>query len=191
MFNDFINLVNPIVFLDLASTSLDLKSARIVRISTIKILPDSTKIFVTNLINPEIKISKEATRIHGINNKTIEKEKSFSNYSESISKHLKGCDLVGFGIRRYSLPLLRKEFRKSKTFFSVKNRSVVDLMNIYHRVEPRDYKSAHKRFSKNKISNYYDSRERVEGMIEIMIGQLKEFSDIPNSISEISKWLKK
>ena len=90
MFNDFINLVNPIVFLDLASTSLDLKSARIVRISTIKILPDSTKIFVTNLINPEIKISKEATRIHGINNKTIEKEKSFSNYSESISKHLKG-----------------------------------------------------------------------------------------------------
>jgi hypothetical protein len=24
-----------------------------------------------------------------------------------------------------------------------------------------------------------------------MIGQLKEFSDIPNSISEISKWLKK
>ena len=54
MFNDYINLVNPIVFLDLASTSLDLKSARIVRISTIKILPDSTKIFVTNLINPEI-----------------------------------------------------------------------------------------------------------------------------------------
>jgi len=191
MFNDFINLVNPIVFLDLASTSLDLKSARIVRISTIKILPDSTKIFVTNLINPEIKISKEATRIHGINDKAIENEKPFFNYSESISKHLKGCDLVGFGIKRYSLPLLRKEFRKSKTFFSVKNRSVIDLMNIYHRVEPRDYKSAYKRFSKDKISSYYDSRERVEGMIKIMIGQLKEFPDIPNSVSEISKWLKK
>ena len=149
------------------------------------------KIFVTNLINPEIKISKEATRIHGINDKAIENEKPFLNYSESISKHLKGCDLVGFGIKRYSLPLLRKEFRKSKTFFSVKNRSVIDLMNIYHRVEPRDYKSAHKRFSKDKISSYYDSRERVEGMIEIMIGQLKEFPDIPNSVSGISKWLKK
>ena len=64
-------------------------------------------------------------------------------------------------------------------------------MNIYHRVEPRDYKSAYKRFSDSKISNYYDSRDRVEGMIEIMIGQMKEFSEIPNSISEISKWLKK
>ena len=71
MFNDFVNLVNPIVFLDLASTSLDLKSARIVRISTIKILPDTTRIFVTNLINPGINISKEATKIHGINDKII------------------------------------------------------------------------------------------------------------------------
>ncbi|MBM01320.1 MAG: hypothetical protein CL762_01175 [Chloroflexi bacterium] len=190
MFNDFVNLVNPIVFLDLASTSLDLNSARILRISTIKILPDSTKIFVTNLINPGIKISQEATKIHGINDKILENEKPFSNYSESISKHLKGCDLVGFGIKRYSLPLLRKEFRKSKTFFSIKNRSVIDLMNIYHRVEPRDYKSAYKRFSRNKISNYYDSRGRVEGMIEIMIGQMKEFAEIPKSITEISKWLK-
>ena len=191
MLNNSINLVNPLVFLDLASTELDLNKARIVRVSTIKILPDSTKIFVTNLINPQEKISKEATKIHGINQKMIENEKPFSNYAESISKHLSGCDIVGFGIKRYSLPLLRKEFRKAKTYFSIKNRSVIDLMRIYHRVEPRDYKSAYKRFSKNKLDNYYDSQKRVEGMIEIMEGQLKEFAEIPKSISEIVKWINK
>ena len=121
----------------------------------------------------------------------IENEKPFSNYAESISKHLSGCDIVGFGIKRYSLPLLRKEFRKSKTFFSIKNRSVIDLMRIYHRVEPRDYKSAYKRFTKNKLDNYYDSQKRVEGMIEIMEGQIKEFKEIPKSISEIVKWINK
>lgn len=191
MFNDFVNLVNPIVFLDLASTSLDLKSARIVRISTIKILPDNTKIFVTNLINPQKDISPEATKIHGIASEQLYNEKPFSNYSESISKHLKGCDLVGFGIKRYSLPLLRKEFRKAKTYFSLKNRSVIDLMNIYHRVEPRDYKSAYKRFTDNKTSNYYDPKGRVEGMLDILIGQMKEFPEVPRKINEISKWLKK
>ena len=191
MLNNSINLVNPLVFLDLASTELDLNKARIVRVSTIKILPDSTKIFVTNLINPHEKISKEATKIHGINQKMIENEKPFSNYAESISKHLSGCDIVGFGIKRYSLPLLRKEFRKAKIYFSIKNRSVIDLMRIYHRVEPRDFKSAYKRFSKNKLDNYYDSQKRVEGMIEIMEGQLKEFAEIPKSISEIVKWINK
>tara|TARA_B100000902_G_C27312435_1_gene919202 strand:- start:732 stop:1307 length:576 start_codon:yes stop_codon:yes gene_type:complete len=191
MLNNSIKLVNPLVFLDLASTSLDLNKARIVRISTIKILPDSTKIFVTNLINPEQKISKDAVKIHGISQKMIENEKPFLNYAESISKHLSGCDIVGFGIKRYSLPLLRKEFRKAKVYFSVKNRSVIDLMRIYHRVEPRDFKSAYKRFTDSKLENYYDSRERVEGMIEIMQGQLKEFNEIPDSISEIVKWINK
>tara|TARA_X000001036_G_C20314756_1_gene657980 strand:- start:77 stop:652 length:576 start_codon:yes stop_codon:yes gene_type:complete len=191
MLNNSIDLVNPLVFLDLASTDIDLNKARIVRISTIKILPDSTRIFVTNLINPEEKISKKATNIHGINQKMIENEKPFTNYAESISKHLAGCDIVGFGIKRYSLPLLRKEFRKAKIYFSIRNRSVIDLMRIYHRVEPRDYKSAYKRFTKNNLDNYYDSQERVEGMIKILEGQLKEFDQIPRSISQIVKWINK
>ena len=191
MLNNSIKLVNPLVFLDLASTDIDLKKARIVRISTIKILPDNTKIFVTNIINPEVEISKEAEKIHGISQKIVEKEMPFHKYSESISKHLAGCDLVGFGIKRFSLPLLRKEFRKSKTFFSTKNRSVIDLMRVYHRVEPRDFKSAYERFAKKNLDNYYDSQKRVEGMVEIMEGQMAEFNEIPNTISEIVKWINK
>tara|TARA_B100000941_G_C28504958_1_gene556699 strand:+ start:2272 stop:2847 length:576 start_codon:yes stop_codon:yes gene_type:complete len=191
MLNNSIKLVNPLVFLDLASTDLNLNKARIVRISTIKILPDNTKIFVTNLINPTEKISAEAKKVHGIKQEIVDKEKPFHNYAESIAKHLSGCDLVGFGIKRYSLPLLRKEFRKAKTFFSTKNRSVIDLMRIYHRVEPRDFKSAYKRFTSNNLNNYYDSKKRVEGMLEIMQGQMNEFKEIPSSISEIVKWINK
>jgi len=92
MLNNSIKLVNPLVFLDLASTDIDLKKARIVRISTIKILPDNTKIFVTNIINPEDEISKDAEKIHRISQEMVEKEKPFHKYSESISKHLAGCD---------------------------------------------------------------------------------------------------
>ena len=191
MITDTLKLINPIVFIDIASTGLDLKYARIVRISTIKILPDSTKIFVTNLIKPEVEITPDAYKIHGISMKDLKDEKFFSNYSESIANHMTGCDLVGFGIKRFSLPLLRKEFRKSKTYFSVKSRSVLDLMNIYHKIEPRNYSSAHKRFTKNSITNYYDSKERVEGMIDIFQGQLSASKEIPRDVSSISKWLKK
>ena len=94
-------------------------------------------------------------------------------------------------LKDFSLPLLRKEFRKSKTFFSTKNRSVIDLMRIYHRVEPRDFKSAYERFARKNLDNYYDSRKRVEGMVEIMEGQISEFNQIPDSISEIVKWINK
>jgi DNA polymerase-3 subunit epsilon len=191
MITDTLKLINPLVFIDLASTELDLKYARIIRISTIKILPDSTKIFVTNLINPEVEITPEAHRVHGISKKDVKNEKPFSNYSDSIANHLAGCDLIGFGIKRFSLPLLRKEFRKSKTYFSIKSRSVLDLMNIYHKIEPRDYSSAHKRFTKKSLTNYYDSKDRVEGMIDIFQGQLSSFQEIPRDVSSISKWLKK
>ena len=191
MITDTLKLNNPLVFIDLASTELDLKSARIVRISTIKILLDGTKIFVTNLINPGVKITSQATKIHGILFKDVKNEKTFSNYSESIANHLAGCDLIGFGIKHFTLPLLRKEFRKSKTYFSLKNRSVIDLMNIYHKVEPRDYSSAYKRFTNKKLTNYYDSKKRVEGMVEIFQGQLTAFQDIPRDVTSISRWIKK
>jgi len=191
MLTDTLDLINPLVFLDVASTELNLSLARIVRISTIKLLPDGTRIFVTHLINPTVKISRSASKIHGVKAKDVMNEKPFINYAESISNHLAGCDLVGFGIKRYGLPLLRKEFRKSKIFFSTRNRSVIDLMNIYHRVEPRDYKSAYNRFTKNTLKNYYDSKKRVEGMVDIFSGQLEEFSEIPSNISEIVKWMRR
>ena len=64
-------------------------------------------------------------------------------------------------------------------------------MNIYHRVEPRDYKSAYSRFTKHTLKNYYDSKKRVEGMVDIFSGQLEEFSEIPSNISEIVKWMRR
>ena len=190
MFGNNFNLINPIAFVDVASTSLELTKARIVRISVLKFSSSGSKQYKSHLINPECDIPEDATNIHLINNEDVKDAKPFNAYAKSLSKYLSGCDLIGFGIKRYGLPLIRKEFRKSKIYFPVRNRIVVDLMQIYHQVEPRNFVAAFNRFVGPDSPDQSNPKERVEGMREILKGQLRDFPEIPRNINEISRLIK-
>ena len=188
MFSNNFNLINPIAFVDVASTSLELTKARIVRISVLKVSSTGSKQFKSHLINPQCEIPEEATMIHLIRDEDVKNAKPFNVYAKSLSKYLSGCDLIGFGIKRYGLPLIRKEFRRSRIYFPVRNRIVVDLMQIYHQVEPRNFIAAFNRFAGSDIPLQSEPRKRVEGMVKILKGQLKDFPEIPRTTNGISKW---
>ena len=185
--NNF-DLINPIAFVDVASTSLELRKARIVRISILKFHPDGSEQFKSHLINPQCEIPEGATMIHLIKNEDVENAKLFNVYAKSLSRYLSACDLIGFGIKRYGLPLIRKEFRKSKIYFPVRNRIVIDLMQIYHQVEPRNFIAAFNRFVGPDAPSQNDAKRRVDGMVQILNGQLRDFPDIPRTTNGISKW---
>ena len=67
MFGNNFNLINPIAFVDVASTSLELTKARIVRISVLKFSSSGSKQYKSHLINPECDIPEDASNIHLIN----------------------------------------------------------------------------------------------------------------------------
>ena len=100
MFGNNFDLINPIAFVDVASTSLELTKARIVRISVLKVSSNGSKQFKSHLINPQCEIPEEATMIHLIRDEDVKNAKTFNAYAKSLSKYLSGCDLIGFGIKR-------------------------------------------------------------------------------------------
>ena len=66
-----LKLSKPIIFFDIESTGLDIAKDRIVEISILKVFPDEHEECYTYRLNPQIPISEEATKVHGITNEDI------------------------------------------------------------------------------------------------------------------------
>ncbi|NQU86108.1 MAG: 3'-5' exonuclease, partial [Mariniphaga sp.] len=77
-----LNLKNPLVFLDLETTGINIVTDRIVEIALLKIDIDGSEEEKLQRINPEIPISDEAKRIHGISNNDLVNEPTFKEVAK-------------------------------------------------------------------------------------------------------------
>ena len=186
--DDELALHRPIVFLDIQTTGPDRRTARVVRLSTLRLEPDGSESFRSQLINPMSPISPGATAFHGIADDDVADAKPFATYAASLARHLEGCDLAGFGIRRFHLKVLRREFEYAGIEFNFEDQTVVDAMEIYHRLEPRDFDAAYRRFVGGDVSRPLDAESSVNATRSIIAGQLRLNPDLPRDPASLASW---
>ncbi len=126
-----IKLERPLAFIDLETTGNRYYADRIVEFSVLKIQPDSTEEYKSRRVNPEMPISPEAIDKHGITDAELVGEPIFRQLGRGICEFLDGCDLSGFNILDFDLPLLENEFKRVGIDFSRQDRQIVDSMAIF------------------------------------------------------------
>lgn len=181
-----LKLKRPIVFIDVQSTGLDPKTARIVRLSTLKIEPDGARSHRRELIDPESPIPPGATAVHGITEDEVSDRPPFRSFAGAIATYLDGCDLAGFGIERFALPLLRAEFARAGSKVSFADAVVIDAMTLFHRREPRDFAAAYQRFVGGSPPEDMDGAEASYRVLE---GQLDRYSELADSVEGLDRFL--
>lgn len=182
------NLERPIVFIDVQTTGPDRRTARIVRLSTLRIEPDGSEEFRSHLINPMSPITPGATNFHGITDEDVAECRPFIAYAKALHDYLDGCDLAGFGIRRFHLRVLRQEFDSAGIDFNYRNRVVLDAMEIYHRLEPRDIDYAYRRFVGGEFDKTSGLDATVNAARAILLGQLTQYPDLPSDPTTLERW---
>ena len=183
-----LELSRPLAVLDIQSTGLKPDTARIVRLSVLRVEPDGGENLKSVIVNPVISIPASATKVHGISDSDVVGKPVFRAYARGLADHLEGCDLAGFAIERFALPLLQAEFKRNGVDFILTGRAVVDTMTLFHRLEPRDFSSAYSRFVGGVYSDRHDGAKRARDIFEILKGQLQASSDVPLKPNEIVKW---
>ena len=184
-----LELIRPIAFVDLESTGVDPRSARIVRLSVLKLEPDGTERFRSELINPGQPIPPGATAVHGITDDDVADAPSFRSFARGLIEYLEGCDLAGFGIERFDLPLLEAELRRAGVPASFADRAVVDAMAIFHKLEPRDFRAAYARFAGGELPEGRDPEEQVRAAFDILTGQLSKHAELPRDPEGLAGWV--
>ena len=183
-----LTLERPIVFIDLETTGLNLVHDRIVEITVLKVFPDGTEKFISTLINPEMPIPPEATAIHQITDASVADKPQFRKYSKSLLEFFENCDIGGYNIKKFDLPMLEAEFKRSGLYFSHVGRSIIDSMVIFHKNEPRDLKAAYRKYCQKDLKNGHRTEVDVRATIEILESQLEVYPEIPRSANGLHQY---
>jgi DNA polymerase-3 subunit epsilon len=156
--------------------------------STLRFEPDGSEQLRSQLINPRTPISPGATKFHGISDEDVAARPTFDAYAKALEQHLKDCDLAGFGIRHFHLKILKREFEFAGIDFNLDNRAVIDAMEIFHKLEPRDFDAAYRRYSGGTFTRPADSETIVNALRAIITGQLAQHPELPNDPSALESW---
>ncbi len=172
-----LNLTRPIAFFDLETTGTNVVKDRIVEISIYKVQPDGSAETLTKLVNPGIPIPQEVTDIHGITNEQVANEPTFKQLAPTLDQFLHNCDLAGYNSNKFDIPMLIEEFLRCGIEFDIKKRRLVDVQNIFHKMEPRTLKAALKFYCGKELIDAHAAEADTKATYEILLSQIERYKD--------------
>lgn len=172
-----LNLKRPLAFFDLETTGVNVVKDKIVEIAIYKVNPDDSTETLTTLINPQIPIPAEVTAIHGINDEDVKDKPTFPEFAPKLDKFLKNCDLAGYNSNKFDVPMLIEEFLRCGINFDIKKRKLVDIQNIFHKMEPRTLKAAYKFYCGKDLTGAHEAEADTMATYEILVKQLDFYKD--------------
>lgn len=182
-----LNIKNPIVFFDIESTGLNIVTDRIIEISIVKININNSKEVKTYRINPQIPISPEASSITGIKNEDVANCPVFKQVGKEIVKILEGCDIAGYNCLKFDIPILSEEFARNDIDFDFKKRKIIDVQNIFYKMEPRTLSAAYSFYCGKSLENAHSAEADTLATYEVLKAQLDMYKDIEIETKDAGK----
>ena len=167
-----LTLTRPLAIFDLETTGTNVATDRIVEICVVKILPEGGQMTLVQRINPGMPIPRESTLIHGISDLDIKNSPTFRDFAPELNQFLEGCDLSGYNAIKFDIPLLVEEFLRVDIDFSLMNRYIVDVQNIFHKMEPRTLKAAYKFYCHKTLEMAHSAEADTMATVEVLKAQL-------------------
>lgn len=175
-------LDRPLVFFDLETTGLDMKNDRIIELAFIKWTPHGDVLERERRFNPGMPIPPEATAVHGITDADVADELPFCRTAKSLADMLEGCDLAGFNVRGFDIPMLVHEFNRCDVDFSMEGRRIVDMQNIFHREEPRDLSAAARFYLGREHEEAHTALGDIRTSAGVLAAQVERYTHLPKDL---------
>lgn len=172
----------PLVFFDLETTGLNVSKDRIVELALIRLHPDGEVDERVRRFNPGIPIPPEASEVHGITDKDVADKAPFAASARSLAKLLDDCDLAGFNVRQFDLPILTAEFKRTNVPFETRDRRIIDVKQIFHREEPRDLIAAASFYLERNHTEAHSALGDVQTTAEVLSAQMQRYDSLPRNL---------
>jgi DNA polymerase-3 subunit epsilon len=180
-----ITIERPIIFFDTETTGVDKVKDRIIELSTIKYFDDCTFEIKTQRFNPTIPIPQAATEVHGITDEDVADEPTFSDKASQLADYFSDCDLAGFNIINFDLPLLVEEFLRANVDIPfLADKKVVDALKIFYQKERRDLTSAYKFYCGKELNNAHSADIDTIATVEVLHDQIKKYQ-LSSSLNDL------
>ena len=182
-----LKLEKTLAFFDLETTGISVAIDRIVEISIVKVFPDGRRETLTKRVNPTIPISPEATAVHGITNEDVANEPTFSEIAREVYTFFKDCDMAGYNILRFDLPMLVEEMLRTEApQFPKAGTRFVDAMSIFFHHEKRDLQAALKFYCNKELEDAHSAEADTMATVDVLGAQIDRYG-LSNDIEQLQE----
>ena len=95
-------------------------------------------------------IPAEATQINGITDEMVNGKPTFYSIAQGLHQFIGDADIAGFNID-FDLKFLMEEFSRARIDFNCADRDTIDLKEIYHTLQPRDFNAAAQQYAQQNF----------------------------------------
>ena len=187
-----LNLQKPIVFFDLETTGVNVGTDHIVEICLYKVNPDQSTQLLVHRVRPvdnsgkTLHIPEFTTAIHGISDSDVADKPAFRDLASEIAAFIGDADLAGYNSNKFDVPLLVEEFLRAGQPFDLKCRRLVDVQNIFHKMEQRTLKAAYQFYCGKNLENAHSADADTIATYEVLKSQLDMYDDLKNDVDALS-----
>jgi DNA polymerase-3 subunit epsilon len=186
-FTAMLQLAKPLAFIDLETTGVNLGTDRIIEIAIVKILVDGTRSVKRKLINPGMPIPKASSEVHGITDDMVKDAPGFKQVAQELRQMLDGCDLAGYNSNRFDIPLLMEEFLRAEVEFDMKGRKMLDVQQIFYKMEPRTLGAAYQFYCGKSLEGAHSAEVDATATYEVLEAQLQRYPEIGSTVDAVLK----
>jgi DNA polymerase-3 subunit epsilon len=183
-----LQLKRPLVFLDLETTGVNVGTDRIIEIALLKVYPGGKTESKVHRINPTIPIPPDSTKVHGISDADIKDAPTFKDLCKDLNAFLGGCDLAGYNSNKFDIPVLIEEFTRCGTDFDMTDRKLVDVQNIFHKMEQRTLSAAYKFYCNKDLVNAHSAEADTTATYEVLLSQLGRYDALKNDVDFLAQF---
>ncbi len=185
-----LSLSRPIIFFDLETTGTNAATDRIIEISLVKILPEGRRDTWTQRLNPGIPIPPESSEVHGIRDEDVQDKQSFRQIAKELWAWMKNCDLGGYNVARFDLPLLVEEFLRADVPVDFGNSRVIDAQKIFFKMEQRTLQAAYRFYCSKTLENAHSAEADTLATIEVLEAQVDRYPELNNDVESLHEFLR-
>jgi DNA polymerase-3 subunit epsilon len=185
MLQNLLALDRPLIVFDTETTGTNPRADRIIEIACLKVCPDGRREQFLRRVNPGIPIPPASTAIHGIKDADVAAAPRFREIAAELDAFLSGCDLAGYNIAGFDLPVLRAEFLRAGVSFEVSERRLVDSQRIFFAREPRHLAAAARFYCQSEHAGAHGALADAEMTLRVLEGQLERYAELPRSVGEL------
>jgi DNA polymerase-3 subunit epsilon len=110
--------------------------------------------------------------------------------AERLALFLKGCDLAGFNVMRFDLPLLKAEFKRAGLDWSEGNHKLVDALIVYQEKERRDLTAAVKFYCDEEHADAHSALADARATRRVLEAQVRRYPDLPSNVEGLDNFCK-
>jgi DNA polymerase-3 subunit epsilon len=189
-----LKLTRPLVFLDCESAtrgpSPDPARDKIISIALRGFTPDGRESVKKWFFNPGFLMSDLNVECHGITNEMAGRKPLLNGeYGAQIRESLRLCDLAGYNLIRYDVPLIWEELYRVGIDWDLSGVNIVDAGNIFKLKEERSLSAAVKFYCGREHAGAHDALVDVNETVCVLDGQLERYQDLAKmTVEELARF---